>query len=78
MERIEQASEGFMVTSAAKGSAITAGGLVSGMEFLGIDLPALVQALTAIYLVIMIIHGLWKWSAEWRYERRREKEEIKQ
>ena len=72
MERIEQVTEGAMLTSAAKSGAVAAGGLVSGMEFFGYKLPDLVQLLTAIYLVIMIIHCVWKWYTEWRDEQRKE------
>ncbi len=79
MERLEQAAEGVVMTSSiAKGAPVAAGGIVSGLDFFGYSVPDLVPFLTAIYLVIMILHMLWKWGAEWRYERRREKEEIKQ
>ena len=67
MERLETAAEGVAMTSTfAKSAPVAAGGIVSGLNFFGYSVPDLVPVLTAIYLVVMILHMIWKWAVEWR------------
>ncbi len=75
MERLEQAAEGVVMTSGlAKSAPVAAGGIVSGLDFFGFSVPDLVPFLTAIYLVVMILHMIWKWWVEWREQKRKERE----
>ncbi len=76
MERVEMAVEGAaMGTTITKSAPVAIGGAVSGLTFFGVPVPDLVPVLTCVYLVVMIGHTAWKWWAEWRARRRREKEE---
>ena len=77
MERIEQTAEGIAMTAGfTKSAPVAAGGIVSSLNFFGVSVPDLVPFLTAIYLVVMILHSLWKWLQEWRHERKIEREQL--
>ena len=39
---------------------------VIGANIGGISLPEWVTILTIVYLVLMVLHLLWKWQREWK------------